>query len=75
MINSLQSFRYVGLMVLAFAICCITVSPVFSATYFVSSSAGNDALNGTAASSPWKTLAKVNSNVFQPGDTVTLQTR
>jgi Right handed beta helix region len=69
MLNSLM-LRCVGLMVLVFAICCIIAAPVFSATYFVSSSAGNDALNGTTSSSPWKTLAKVNSKVFQPGDTV-----
>jgi hypothetical protein len=57
-------------MVLVFAICCITVPPAFSTTYYVSSSAGNDAQNGTSSSSAWKTLTKVNSMAFQAGDSV-----
>jgi hypothetical protein len=39
-------------------------------TYYVSNSSGNDAQNGTTSSSAWKTLAKVNSMAFQPGDTI-----
>ena len=68
MLNCLR-LRCAGLLVFVFAL-CFTVSPAFSTTYYVSSSAGNDAQNGTASSSPWKTITKVNSKAFQPGDTV-----
>jgi hypothetical protein len=39
-------------------------------TYYVSSSLGNDANSGTSASAPWQTLAHVNAQMFNPGDTV-----
>jgi len=41
-------------------------------TYYVSPS-GNDSNNGTSTSTPWRTLAKVNSFPFGPGDTVLFQ--
>jgi hypothetical protein len=37
-------------------------------TFYVDSVAGNDANNGTSTSTPWRTLARVNSVTFQPGD-------
>src|SRR3989344_2138478 len=40
-----------------------------STTYYVSSSAGNDAWPGTQAQ-PWQTLNKVNSFLFNPGDSI-----
>ena len=42
-------------------------------TYYVSSSTGSDASNGTSAASAWKTLGKVNGQTFQPGDSVLLK--
>jgi hypothetical protein len=39
-------------------------------TYYVSSSAGNDANNGTSSSTPWQTVAQVNGQTFLPGDSV-----
>lgn len=39
-------------------------------TYYVDSAAGNDSHAGTSASTPWKTIQKVNQSVFQPGDSV-----
>jgi cysteine-rich repeat protein len=39
-------------------------------TYYVDASAGNDGNNGTSTSTPWKTMSKVNSTTFQPGDQV-----
>jgi hypothetical protein len=39
-------------------------------TYYVSSSAGSDASNGTSASTPWQTIGHVNAQTFQPGDSV-----
>lgn len=39
-------------------------------TYYVDSSEGNDSNSGTSINSPWKSLSKVNSFVFQPGDEI-----
>ncbi|MCX7669534.1 MAG: hypothetical protein N2439_05620, partial [Anaerolineae bacterium] len=39
-------------------------------TYYVSSSGGNDGNNGLSESTPFKTIAKVNSLNLQPGDRV-----
>jgi hypothetical protein len=44
-----------------------------AATVFVDSVAGNDAASGLSASSPWKTLTKVSSVTFAPGDTILLK--
>lgn len=41
-------------------------------TYYVSNS-GNDSNNGTSTSTPWATIAKVNSFNFSPGDNVLFQ--
>ena len=38
-------------------------------TYYVSPT-GNDSNNGTSTSTPWKTIAKVNSKTFNPGDQI-----
>ncbi|MGW0822056.1 RICIN domain-containing protein [Streptomyces sp. NPDC002845] len=38
-------------------------------TYYVSAS-GNDSNAGTSSSAPWRSLNKVNSKTFQPGDTI-----
>jgi hypothetical protein len=43
-----------------------------SATYYVSSS-GNDFHGGTSPSTAWRTIARVNSAVLHPGDTVLFQ--
>ncbi|MDP3899911.1 MAG: Ig-like domain-containing protein [bacterium] len=39
-------------------------------TYYVDATAGNDSNAGTSTSQPWKTIAKVNSTTFLPGDGV-----
>ena len=41
-------------------------------TYYVSTS-GSDGNGGTSTSTPWQTIAKVNSALFQPGDSVLFQ--
>lgn len=38
--------------------------------YYVDYSAGNDENNGTDKNNPWKTLERVNSEIFQPGDKI-----
>ena len=42
----------------------------YGATYFVSSEHGSDNNAGTSATQPWKTLHRVNTAVFQPGDRI-----
>ncbi|MFB9327797.1 carbohydrate binding domain-containing protein [Paenibacillus aurantiacus] len=41
-----------------------------AATYYVDATGGNDASPGTASNAAWKTLTKVNSVTFQPGDRI-----
>ena len=38
--------------------------------YFVDSTEGHDENSGTASDRPWKTLTKVNTTTFQPGDRI-----
>jgi len=40
----------------------------FAATYYVDSQTGHDSNAGTSSAAPWKTLDKVNSQIFLPGD-------
>lgn len=44
-----------------------------SATYYVSSSDGDDGNMGTAPAAPWKTLKKVGSKTYVPGDRIVLK--
>jgi uncharacterized repeat protein (TIGR02059 family) len=49
----------------------LTISSLASATnYYVSSSTGNDALDGKSAANAWKTISKVNGKTFLPGDSI-----
>ena len=41
-----------------------------AATYYVDANAGNDANSGTSTSSAWKSISKVNSKSFSPGDNI-----
>src|SRR5271170_62173 len=41
--------------------------------YYIDAVGGNDANNGTSQTSAWRTLGKINSTAFQPGDTVLLK--
>jgi len=47
-------------------------SPAFATQYYVSPS-GSDSNSGTSSSSPWQTIAKVNSFVFPQGSAVSFQ--
>ena len=53
----------------------IIFSPVvsFGTVYYVSSSQGNDTNPGTSPSLPWKTLAKLDSLILSPGDSINLK--
>ncbi|MFD0693619.1 discoidin domain-containing protein [Paenibacillus sp. GCM10027628] len=43
-------------------------------TYYVDSVNGDDANSGTDTSSAWRSLAKINATVFNPGDTILFKT-
>jgi hypothetical protein len=42
-------------------------------TYYVSSSQGSDGNSGTSSTAAWATLAHVNAQTFQPGDSILLR--
>jgi hypothetical protein len=42
----------------------------YATTYYVDSVGGLDINNGTSNSTPWQTIAKVNSSTFNPGDSI-----
>jgi hypothetical protein len=42
----------------------------WAATYYVSSSTGSDTNSGTASTAAWQTIAHVNAQTFQPGDSI-----
>lgn len=48
-------------------VCGISAS---GTTYYVSSSLGNDANSGTTSAGAWKTIAKVNAQTLQAGDSI-----
>jgi hypothetical protein len=55
------------LTVLAILIACPSV---WAATYFVDASVGNDSNSGTETTRAWRTISKVNSKSFTPGDII-----
>jgi parallel beta-helix repeat protein len=56
------------------AVCVILIpSASFSTTYYVSSSEGKDSNGGTTSSTPWKSLEKIGSKSFLPGDRIALK--
>lgn len=51
-------------------ILCVLTGLLSASTYYVSSSAGNDAYSGLQPDSSWKTLDKVNTFTFRAGDSI-----
>jgi hypothetical protein len=45
----------------------------WATTFYVSATGGNDANDGLSSATPWKTISKVNSATFQPGDSILLK--
>jgi hypothetical protein len=45
-------------------------SEVAGTKYYISNSTGNDRLDGRTEMTAWKTIAKVNSKSFLPGDSI-----
>jgi hypothetical protein len=52
------------------AVFTLAAAQLQAVTYYVDSVDGNDTYNGTSTSTPWKTLAKVNSTTFVAGDQI-----
>jgi parallel beta-helix repeat protein len=55
---------------LVFALCILPFFPAQAATYYVDAKNGNDGNGGTSPSSAWKSLEKINTFQFQPGDSI-----
>lgn len=55
------------------AITSVTVANPPSTTFYVDSVAGSDANSGRAASAPWQSIAKLNTQSFLPGDKIYLK--
>ena len=49
---------------------CLVSEKTFSETYYIDATNGNDTWNGTAKSTAWKTLTKVNAITFMPKDSL-----
>jgi hypothetical protein len=64
--NTLMSRTLCRLLLLA----ALVSATARAATYYVSSSTGNDTNNGLSAVTPWKTIAKISATQFAPGDSV-----
>jgi len=62
-------FRFLLLAILFLDAC----PPLLGATYHVDSVQGSDQNDGLSETSPWKTLARINSSKFSPGDAILLK--
>ena len=51
------------------AVADVTVVP-FGSAFYIDPVNGNDTYAGTSTNQPWKTLNRVNSTTFQPGDVI-----
>jgi hypothetical protein len=54
---------------LVFLLVSIT-SQIYGATYYIDALNGKDSNNGISATTPWRTISKVNSFTFKPGDVI-----
>jgi Chitobiase/beta-hexosaminidase C-terminal domain len=50
-----------------------TISPAASGAVYYVSNSGNDSNNGISATTPWRSISKVNSSVLSPGSQVLFQ--
>jgi len=58
---------------LLLAVCmCSLTAPIRAATYYVDAAGGADGNTGLSPATAWKTLGKVNSTTFSPGDRILL---
>src|SRR4030042_5645945 len=54
----------------AIALLALLPAIVSATTYYIDATGGNDGWSGTTQSTPWKTISKVNSATFNPGDQI-----
>ncbi|MDR1718763.1 MAG: right-handed parallel beta-helix repeat-containing protein [Dysgonamonadaceae bacterium] len=57
-----------SLLAISVLLLCLNVQG--NTNYYISASTGNDANNGLSPETAWKSLEKVNAQVFQPGDSI-----
>lgn len=57
----------------AIAVLCALGSAAMGATYYVDATNGDDTKDGQSTATAWKTIAKVNSSSFAPGDQILLK--
>lgn len=67
------SFRHPVLRAIVFALAFTASSLAFAATYYVDATTGRDFAAGTSPATAWRSLNKVSSSDFLPGDTVLLK--
>ena len=63
------------LLVLSIVVVLTLCQTGLATTYYVDSNNGNDSNTGTSETTSWKTIAKVNSSLFQSGDFILFQRR
>ena len=68
--NTNEFVQKVQMAILAVFSVLVMSSAGWAATYYVDATNGNDNNNGLSTSIAWKTIAKVNSSSFKPGDSV-----
>ena len=68
--NTNEFVQKVQMAILAVFSVLVMSSAGWAATYYVDATNGNDSNLETSQSDPWKTIAKVNSSNFQPGDNI-----
>ena len=66
--NTNEFVQKVQMAILAVFSVFVMSSASWAVTYYVDATNGNDSNPGISESTPWKTIAKVNSLNFQPGD-------
>lgn len=59
---------FISILFFVFSTFLPSLSQALAATYYVDATNGTDYNNGLSPSTSWKTIAKVNSSGFQPGD-------
>lgn len=57
-------------LIILFYLLFLLPGPLLPQNYYIDSQSGSDANRGTSISSPWKSLERVNQQVFRPGDQI-----
>jgi len=53
-----------------FTLIFLSTTFCFAESYYIDNENGNDQKNGNSITTAWKTLSRVNSEIFQPGDSI-----